>query len=71
VAAATYGPWVQLLSGAFFLWAVLALLGWKIQTWEGQTPAEKLNRWAFRVLNCVGMFFLFVSSSALIFVRTL
>ena len=65
----SYGPWVQLLSGALFLWAVLALLGWEIQTWKGQTPAEELNKWAFRVLNCIGMFLLFASSAALIFIK--
>ena len=64
-----YGPWVQLLSGAFFLWAVLALLGWEIQTFGGTTPAERINKWVFRVLNCIGMFLLFASSSALILVR--
>jgi len=62
-----YAPWIQLSSGAFILWSVLGKLGWEIQTWKGESPAEKWNKWIFRVLNCIGMFFLFISSSALLF----
>ncbi len=59
-------PWVQLASGAFFLWCVLGLLGWKIQTWHGDSPAEQLNVRLLWALNVIGMYALFTSSSALI-----
>lgn len=37
--------------------AVLGRLGWKIQTWSGETPAEKLNLKLFRMMYYVGIFF--------------
>jgi len=62
-----FAPWIQLTSGAFFLSAVLGVLGSKIATWRGQSPAEKFDIRAFYVLNCVGMFLVFTSSAALLF----
>lgn len=62
----TAARWLQIFSGAFFLWSVLGLLGFEIQTYRGETGPEKLNKRVFQVLNCVGMFLLFGSSFALI-----
>lgn len=64
-----YAPWVQLCSGAVFLWAVLGLVGWEVQTLGGTSATERANAWTFRLLNCVGMGALFTSSSALIVVK--
>jgi len=38
----------QVVGAAVILAATLALLGWEIQSWKGQTLAEKTNRWLFR-----------------------
>ncbi len=69
VSVARSAPWLQVFSGAFFLWSVLGLLGWEIQTIDGNTPPEKINRWVFRVLNGTGMLLLFTSSIGLLLVR--
>lgn len=37
--------------------AVLGRLGWKIQTWGGETPAELHNMKVFRWLYLIGVFF--------------
>lgn len=63
-----WGNWLQLISGAFFLSGVLGLLGWEIQSWKGGTPVETLDTVIFKSLHCTGMFILFTSSAALIFV---
>ena len=63
----TFARWIQLGSGALFLWGVLGLLGWEIRTWGGKSPQEKLDVWIYRILHCLGMFLLFASSAALIF----
>ena len=63
----TFAHWIQLGSGAFFLWGVLGLLGWEIRTWGGKSPQEKLDTWIYRILHCLGMFFLFASTAAMIF----
>ncbi len=45
---------LQLMAGLILLWATLTYLGWEIQTWKGQTLAEKVNRWIFRGNYCLG-----------------
>lgn len=62
----TWAPKVQIISGVFILWALLAVLGWKIQTWGGNSNVEKTELWTFRILNCFGMLLLFTSSTALV-----
>ena len=61
-----FAPWLQVASAFFFLWSVLGVLGWRIQTYGGQSRAERWNFRAFRLLNCLGMFLLWVSSCALL-----
>lgn len=66
-AAIGFANWVQILSGAFFLWAVLMVLGWEIQTWGGLSQAEKWERRLLEWSNSLGMFLLFSSSFAILF----
>lgn len=63
-----WGRWLQFISGALILCAVLGKLGWRFQSYDENTPAEKHNRWVFSILHCAGMFVLFTSSAALIFI---
>lgn len=48
------------LSSVFLLVAGIGGLGWAIQTYDGTTPAEKLNKYIFLVLSYVGTFLMFV-----------
>ena len=41
------------------LTAGIGKLGWHIQTWGGQTPAESINDWLFFLLTIVGAWLLF------------
>jgi hypothetical protein len=59
--------WLQLIGGALVLWAVWGLLGFEIQTFGGVSTPEVVNKWLFRILNGIGMFLVFISSSAMIF----
>ncbi|MHA7968424.1 hypothetical protein [Rhizobium sp. CAU 1783] len=38
------------------LWATLALQGWSIQSFKGETLTERVNQWIFRTLYCFGTF---------------
>jgi hypothetical protein len=41
--------------GAFLLvWGTLFVRGWEIQTWDGQTIEERVNRWIYRTLYFIG-----------------
>lgn len=54
----------QIIGASLLLWATLFVRGWDIQTFGGVTLAERVNRWIFRALYCVGTA-LIVSSFAL------
>jgi hypothetical protein len=45
---------LQFLGAGLLLWATLGLGGWSVQTMDGETFAEKLDLWVFRVLHVVG-----------------
>ncbi|MDH5180586.1 MAG: hypothetical protein OEZ39_12060 [Gammaproteobacteria bacterium] len=52
---------LQLIGASIILAATLALLGWDIQSMEGDTLPERVNQWLFRFQYWVGTF-LFVLS---------
>ena len=54
----------QIIGASLLLWATLFVRGWDIQTHGGVTLAERVNRWIFRALYCIGTA-LIVSSFAL------
>jgi hypothetical protein len=63
-----YGPssqliyqWLQYTGIAILLWATLAKQGWNIQTWNGTTVAEKIDKWVFWSLYLLGSFILVLS----------
>lgn len=45
---------LQIIGGLLLLWATLFIRGWDIQTYGGVTLAERVNRWIFRTLYCIG-----------------
>ncbi len=45
---------LQWLGIGILLWATLSVLGWELQTPDGQTLAEKVNRWLYRGLYLIG-----------------
>ena len=52
---------VYLIVGAgFLLVASVGKSGWSIQTYGGNTPAERLNEWIFIILSHIGTFLLFI-----------
>jgi hypothetical protein len=52
---------VYLIVGtSFLLVAGIGKLGWSIQTWDGNAPAESLNEWIFLILSHIGTFLLFI-----------
>ena len=51
----------QISSAAIILGATLALLGWEIQSFKGQTLPEKVNRFLYRLSYVIGTY-LFVLS---------
>jgi hypothetical protein len=52
---------VYLIIGTgFLLVAGIGKLGWSIQTYSGNTPAENLNERIFLFLSHIGTFFLFI-----------
>lgn len=52
---------VYLIVGSgFLLVASIGKLGWSIQTFGGNTPAEKLNEGIFLFLSHIGTFLLFI-----------
>ena len=45
---------LQLLGAALLLWGTLFVRGWDIQTWSGVTLTERVNRWLYRTMYCMG-----------------
>lgn len=52
---------LQVVGAAIILAATLAVLGWEIQSYKGQTLPEKVNRWLFRAQYWLGTFIFVVS----------
>lgn len=46
--------WLQIAGASLLLWGTLFVRGWEIQTNNGQTLVERVNRWIYRTLYCVG-----------------
>jgi len=44
----------QITGVLLLLWATLFVRGWDIQTYGGVTLAERVNRWIFRGMYCIG-----------------
>lgn len=53
--------WLQYGGIGILLWATLAKQGWNIQTYGGQSTAEKVDQWIFRGLYVVGSFCFYLS----------
>lgn len=57
---ASIGPQLEFAIGivvvgtTILMWATLALQGWSIQSFEGNTLSERLNQWIFRTLFLIG-----------------
>ncbi|MEM3433268.1 MAG: hypothetical protein QXI12_06330 [Candidatus Methanomethyliaceae archaeon] len=45
---------IQISGALFLLWGTLFVRGWEIQTWKGNTVIEKVNRWLYISLCCIG-----------------
>jgi hypothetical protein len=45
---------LQIVGGTILLWATLFVRGWEIQSWGGVTLTERVNRWIYRFLYCLG-----------------
>ena len=45
---------LQFSGAMLLLWATLFVRGWEIQTHGGVTLTERVNRWLYRALCCVG-----------------
>lgn len=45
---------LQIFGATVLLWATLFVRGWDIQSWGGVTLTERVNRWIFRLLYCLG-----------------
>jgi len=50
-----------ILSAFIILWAVLSEVGWEIQTFKGNSLPEQVNKVWFRLIQSLGMYFLFLS----------
>lgn len=46
--------WLQVIGASLLLWGTLFVRGWEIETWKGQTLIERVNRWIYRALYCMG-----------------
>lgn len=59
-AAYVFGPsrtvvtFLAVAGTAILLWGTLAVQGWEIQTFDGVTLTERVNRWIFRFLYWIG-----------------
>jgi hypothetical protein len=53
--------WLQHGGVGILLWATLAKQGWNIQTWNGNSPVERVDQKIFRSLYVVGSFCFFLS----------
>lgn len=45
---------LQIAGATVLLWATLFVRGWDIQTHGGVTLTERVNRWIYRLLYCIG-----------------
>jgi hypothetical protein len=45
---------LQVLGATLLLWGTLFVRGWDIQTFGGVTLTERVNRWIYRLLYCIG-----------------
>jgi hypothetical protein len=46
--------WLQIGGVSLLLWGTLFVRGWEIETFDGRTLIERVNRWIYRALYCVG-----------------
>jgi hypothetical protein len=53
-ASATTNNGLQIGGAGVLLWGTLFVRGWEIQTFEGETLTERVNRWIYRALSFVG-----------------
>lgn len=60
---------LQIVGALLLLWATLFVRGWEIQTWCGSTLLERINRWIYRALCCLGTSLLVFSLSLPLFVK--
>jgi len=54
---------LQILGAVFILHGTLFLRGWEIQTFDGETLFEKMNRWIYRFLISFGTFIIVMALS--------
>jgi len=54
---------LQILGAVILLWATLFVRGWDIQTFNGSNITEKVNKWIFRFLYCLGTVIIVTSLS--------
>jgi len=64
-----YAPWMQLIGGALILWTVYGVMGHEIDMYVGDIIPKRVNTGFFYILNGIGMLLIFLSSSALIFMK--
>lgn len=53
--------WLGIIGTGIILWATLGYLGWEIQSWDGETLPDQINRIWFRWLYIAGTLLLFIS----------
>lgn len=53
-ASARFMAALQIVGATVLLWATLFVRGWEIQSWGGVTLTERVNRWIYRLLYCLG-----------------
>lgn len=51
----------QIVAALLLLWGTLAVRGWDIQTYNGETLTERVNQWIYRFLYCAGTVALVIS----------
>jgi hypothetical protein len=51
----------QVGGAAIILAATIGIAGWEIQTWDGSTMPERVNRFVYRTAYVVGTYFFFLS----------
>jgi len=54
---------LQVLAAGVLLGATVSILGWDIQSFNGQTLPEKVNRWTYRGLYFLGTYVLVLAST--------
>jgi hypothetical protein len=54
---------LQIAETGLLLWSVLFVRGWEIQSFDGNTLGERVNRWLYRFLSFVGTLILLVAIS--------